>query len=320
MRFPLCILASLIAAYALGYYLTIPANPEIQFWHSVVEVRDAEIAAVRKQLPDTPIIFFTGGSSTAFSIDPKIIEESTGFPCFNLGLPVATEAKYLLHQALQRSQPGDFIIVCLEHGLLISYEENQKPSKLSFALAVKAGTPGEAAGGNTFCHSVSITDYLNYSRPGALHLPTLVARKIINKPYRYNLEDLRYHGRVETPIHNPNIMAIGPSEITNISPDAHMLLTKFKKAADRKQVHVAFSLPWMYTTPEKASELRSENLLILEEISLTMPVMEDVFTGVADNLKWFSDSGLHLSAEGSKQRTTALITPLANWLKALPTH
>lgn len=311
-------MASLISAYALGYYLTIPANPEVQFWQSLIETRDAEIEAVRKQQPKTPIIFFTGGSSTAFSIDPKIIEEATGLPCFNLGLPVSTEAKYILHQALLRANTGDIIIVCLEHGLLVNYTENHKPSKLSFALAVKAGTPAEAAGGNTFDQSLSIPDYLTYSRPGAVHLPTLIARKVINKPYRYNTNDLRYRGRLETHIHDPNIVPTGPIGITSISPDAQNLLKNFKLAAESKGVCVAYSLPWMYTTTDNANQTRVENIQILKEIANIMPVLEDEFTGAAINLNWFSDTCQHLSAEGSKQRTTTLSKPLANWMKSLP--
>lgn len=316
MRFPLAIFATLILAYAVGYYLTIPANPEVQFWQSVIEKRDAEIATVRQQQPNTPIIFFTGGSSTAFSIAPEIIETSAGIPCFNLGLPVSTEAKYLLHQAIQRAQSGDIIIVSLEHGLLISYTEDQNPSKLSFAFASKAGSPSQAAGGDTFGYPVTLPDYLSFSRPGVGILPTLIARKIINKPYRYKTKDLRYRGRLETPVHDPDMSVSGPTGFTQLSADARQLLLEFKKTADRKEVRIAYSMPWMYTSSENIDTRRQENLQILDDISSIMPVIEDGYLAAAENIDWFADSGLHLSAEGSKIRSEALAPPLSKWLKS----
>jgi hypothetical protein len=41
LRFPLAITATVLAAYALSLYLTVPANPEVKFWRHAIERRDA---------------------------------------------------------------------------------------------------------------------------------------------------------------------------------------------------------------------------------------------------------------------------------------
>ncbi len=315
MRYPLAVLATVVAAYALGYYLSVPGNPEVKFWQTVIKRRDAEIQAVRAEHPGTPIVFFTGGSSTAFSIDPKIIEERCGIPCFNLGLPVATGGKYLLHQALERAQSGDIIIVSLEDGFFTVYEEDGKPTKLSFALSAAGGKAAESAGGSTFGYKLTLNDYLTFSRPGVGLLPTLIARKLINKPYRYSTEDMRYRGRIETPYHDPELIPAGLRGETHLVPDTYQLLSLFKKAAAAKNVKVAYALPWFYTTTENLTDCRQEKAEILNEIATIMPVIEDGYFGAANDINWFADSSLHLSSEGSRIRSEAVAKPLSDWLK-----
>jgi hypothetical protein len=314
MRFAFSILVAAAAAYALGFFLAVPANPEVKFWRDVVERRDREIAQVRKNQPGTPIIFFTGGSSTAFSIDPAIIEQTCGLPSFNLGLPVAARAEYLIHQAMERTRSGDLLILCLEPDLLSVAGASPSPSKFSFAMAAVSGSVGEAAGGHSFDAYPSLRDYLNLSRPGAGHLSTYIARLALDKPYRYTHADMRYRGRIETAIHGA--IPAGIRTASQLSPYGRQLLTRARQAADERGVRLLYAMPWHFTGPAALPDSRRHQHQLNQEISTIIPVIDDGFTGVAGNPSWFSDTGQHLTSEGSRERSTHLAAALRECLSS----
>ncbi len=314
MRFLLTIVAIVVVAYGIGFYLTVPANPEVRFWREVVERRETELTQVRKQQPDAPVLIFTGGSSCAFSIDPAIIERTCGLPAFNLGLPVSAGRQYLVHQALAQTRKGDILVVCLEPDALTFANHDSSSSKLSFALSATAGHPSEAAGGETYGEKPAVRDYLNLSRPGPGYLATFAAKAIAGKGYRYTAEDLRYHGRVETPVTNDDMPAAGDNTATGLAPDGSEFLKTLVHASARRGVRVVYAMPWHYTASSSIAHNRQNNLKILADIRSILPVIDDGFAGAADNRGWFSDSPQHLTAAGSSVRSTAV----ADALKQLP--
>ena len=311
MRLFLKLLLCVILAYALAAYMAIPANPENKFWRRVNLKRDQEITAVRKS--DHPIVFFTGGSSCAFSIDPKVIEETCGMPAFNLGLPFAAGPKYLLHQALAKTHRGDILVVCLEPDAL-TYPSDFKPSTFSFGLAALEGNPSVAVGGSSFGETLSLREYLNYSRPGPGYVATWIGKALTGRGYRYTQNDIRYHGRIETPISDPSLVPAGMKSVTQICPSGRDLLLTFQKAATRKGVRLLYSMPWLLTSESAAVENRAVNIDILDSIRPLMPVLDDGYQGVATDPGYFADTGLHLSAPGSHLRSKALADALRGWL------
>lgn len=315
MRFLALIVACTVAAYALALAIAVPGNPEVEFWRVVDQGRDRDIAAVRQKQAAPPLILFTGGSSCAFSIDPEIIATTCGRPAFNLGLPVAAGAKFLLHQALAKARPGDTLVVCLEPDLL-THPESFHPSTLSFALATLAGDPSGAVGGSSFDQRLGLRDYLNLSRPGPSHLATLVAKSIAGKElYRYTPDDIRPGGRIETSHREPALPRIGPKSADQLTPDASRLLATFRDAASRKGVRLAYSMPWMLTATGAAETNRAVNRRILDAIDPLLPVVDDGWLGVSTDPSHFSDSGQHLTAAGSRLRSEDLAKALDLWLK-----
>jgi hypothetical protein len=292
-------------AYAASAFITIPANPEIKFWSSVVQKRDQEIAAIRKQNPNQPILFFTGGSSCAFSIDPQIIEEICGLPAFNLGLPVSAGPKYLLHQALEKARAGDIIVIALEPDTL-TYQSDYEVTSLTLGLAIKDRDPSGTVGGRSFNESLAFRDWLNLTRPGPGYIANYLGKAVTGKGYRYKNEDIRYHGRIETQVSDPNLPQAGRKSVTEICSSGRALLTKFKQAASQKNVSLFYSMPWVLNDKEAANHNREANRKIQESILPIMPVVDDGHQGVAIDSTFFSDSGLHLSAKGSSQRSIAL--------------
>lgn len=310
-------LAALALAYGLGLVLTIPANPEVGFWREVMERRDSEIATARTS--GTPCIFFTGGSSTAFSIDPAIIEKACGQPSFNLGLPIASGAPYILHQALKRCRRGDTLVVCLEADV-IAHGGESRPSTLSFALGALEGDLSGAAGGSTLDRSLTVREMLNLPRPGPQYLTTLAARVATGKGYRYTSRDIRYHGRIETPLDDPSMIALGKPATRRLHPEAEAMLLRFTEASRASGVRVFYSQPWRYTSKETLDAWRMENKALLDDIARVIPVLDDPSRGASADRSDFSDSHQHLTAQGSQKRTELLASTLASALRDAPRH
>jgi hypothetical protein len=310
LRFPLTLLASLLAAYALSAVLTVAVNPETTFWTEAMKQRDAAVAGIREKSPDQPIVFFTGGSSCAFSIDPKIIEETCGLPAINLGLPVSSGARYILHQSLREAEKGDLIVVCLEPDNLTYPDQESSPSKTGFALEARRGNLTSAAGGSTFGCSVKIPEYLTLPRPGAKYLITLAARTITGKGYRYKKEGIRYHGLIRTEVRDPGMTPSGDNNATGLDPEGRIRLETFAAAAKQKGVRLAYSMPWYYTATDSLAHNRENKRKVLAEISEIMPILEDGYSGAMDGIENFADSGLHLSDKGSATRSHALAEAL----------
>lgn len=313
MRFLLAVIAASTAAYALSYYLAVPANPEIQLWSHVVTQRNKEIAQTRAENPGTPIIFFTGGSSCAFSIDPQVIEAETSLPALNLGLPVAAGAHYILHQALEKCQPGDYLVVVLEPDLLLYSEPGTTSTRFSFALAAQLGHPADASGGETFGQSLGFQELLHHPRPGARYLVTLAGRTLGGKGYRYKKSDLRYRGHMVTPIideHSPS----PEKSFVQLGDLGREILKAVKTRAEAKGVHIAYNMPWRLTQPQAATHNRTINQQILNDFASVIPVIHDDHTGVNDDPALFSDSEWHLTAQGARLRSASIAEPLRQWI------
>jgi len=315
VRFPALILLSLLAAYALSCVLTVTLNPEVNFWNEVIEQREAALSEIREKHPEEPIILFTGGSSCAFSINPRIIEETTGQPAINLGLPVSSGARYILHQALRQAQKGDLLVVCLEPDLLTYPGQESSPSKLGFALDARRGNLTDAAGGSTFGKTVTIPQYLTLPRPGPNYLITLIGRVSTGKGYRYKTGDIKYHGLTQTTDRDTSLQPAGASAATTLDAAGRMLLETFAAAAKRKGVHLAYSMPWYFTATVHLTESRANKQKVLAEISEIMPVIEDGYSGAMDGIEHFADSGLHLTGKGSRIRSLALANSLKSGVK-----
>lgn len=314
MRFLVSILLTVLLAFGLGFYLAVPANPEVKFWSAVVKARDDEMKQVRSEHPGQPIIAFTGGSSTAFSIDPAIIERHGRISAFNLALPVAAGPEYLVHQAMDRLRPGDLLVVSLEPDLLCADDPETSPSKFSFAMAFADGKTTQAAGGDTFGNYPGLRDYLSLPRPGAGYLATLIARKMTGSEYRYRVADMRYRGRVETPVRAAVPVAGHPRRA--LSGYGKEFLRRVKSQAGSRGLRVAYSLPWQLVDESSLGDSRANNRALLEEIGMILPVLHDPSCGAAADASWFSDSPQHLTAEGSRLRSIELAEAILTWVSS----
>ncbi len=312
MKLFLTLLISLIAAYAISCVFTIFINPEVTFWNHVISRRLDDIASIRDKEPGKPIIFFTGSSSCASSIDPQIVEKIIGRPVMNMGLPGAAGAHFTIHQALRQARSGDTIVYTTPADLLTSPGEKYSPMKISFALEARRGLPTESAGGFTFGKFLTIPQYFTLARPGTDYLIVLAGRMATGKGYRYKLPDIRYHGLIQTPVLNKSLKPQGPRTVTTLTPEGRKLLETFAAAAKQKGVHVVYSIPLSYTATEQLGPSRAKNREFLAEVAKIIPVIDDGYSGAIDNIDNFSDTERHLSGQGSKIRSEAISKALLN--------
>lgn len=315
MRLLAALLLSLVIAYAISWFLSVHVSPEVTFWHEVVERRDSELGVIRVSREGEPVTLFTGGSSCAFSINASIIEAEIGMAALNLGLPIYAGGYYIVDQAMSRARHGDLLVLALEPDLFVHPDTRTGPTPLSLALAVRGGNANNAAGSSTFDRRVGVRSYLNEGRPGLRYLSTLGARFVTGRAYRYGSEDIRSGGRIETPRMVENLK---PSHIALLGPipeSGRELLAVTAKAASLRGVNVVFTLPWYFADEDQVERAREHRAALLEEISEFLPVVDDGYLGCATERSWFSDTALHLSAEGSAIRSEALGRALAAWLE-----
>ena len=157
---------------------------------------------------------------------------------------------------------------------------------------------------------------LNFSRPGARYLLTLVYRGLSGKGYRYKSSDYRLHGRIETSVEDPDMVPHDVLSPQGLSDSGKELLTRFRDAAARKKVRLFYAMPLRWTSAENAEVSRAANEGLLRQIDPIIPVIDDGTRGVSTERTDFSDSHQHLTAQGSLARSQALAGKLAELLGA----
>lgn len=313
MRLLLKILTALMLAYGSGYALRVSLNPEVVFWTEVIRKRDAETDILRQRGQNQSLLFFTGGSSCAFSVDPAIIGSMLGIPCMNLGLPVACGREYIVDQALRRCRAGDMLVLCLEPDTLCYASESPLPSPMAYALEAKLHNPVSAIPLSTAGPLSDTSGWLSIARPGVSYGITWLGRTITGKGYRYKPADIRPGGRVETPEKPEQYSLPGRKGIQSLAPDAREFLAHVAATASRKGVRIAYSFPWQLTRSEDLGANRESHKAVAAEISTFMPVIKDDSMGCVDNPDFFSDTIQHLTASGSTARSRELASALADW-------
>src|SRR5690606_10378634 len=121
-----------------------------------------------------------------------------GVDSMNFGGPAGAGVKYLIARAFLESKSGDTIVLALERHFLTE-EGRSKSTQLGVAFAVDAGKPLLADGHPVFQCDFDVSHSINMFRPGARFVATLVGKKLSGRPmYRYDLNDLRKGGRLDT--------------------------------------------------------------------------------------------------------------------------
>jgi hypothetical protein len=181
-------------------------------------------------------------------------------------------------------------------------------------MALMAGNPSEAGGGDIFKNPLGAGDYLTLSRPGAEHLSVAVGKIFTGSGYRYTSKDIRYHGRVETGI-SAKLHAADDVEPFHLTDYAKQLLMRLRDACASRGVKVVYSMPWTYTSADAIEKCREKNASLINEIHPIIPTISDGADGAMSDIALFSDTGVHLSESGSKLRSERVSIALEEWLR-----
>ena len=285
------------AAYAL--YL----NPEIAFFKHGARLKHAWAEKLNREYTRKVVVF--GGSSCGVSIDGERMLDHHGLPTVNMGLGAGMGAEILTRYALLEVREGDTLIVALEPGLLTDAVD---PTALGVQFSFAIGKPGLVKLSRPFSWPATLLDL----RPGGYHLFTLIGKIVSGSPlYRYRPSDLHPSGWQAITIRRNFVgpPASGPA----LSSGARDLLGWLRSWCAQNNVRVAYSLPWGYTPPDKASQFKTANIDFLFQVSPYLPVLKDPALGANTNLEQFADTEWHLTPEAAALRTDALAQQIKEW-------
>jgi hypothetical protein len=150
--------------------------------------------------------------------------------------------------------------------------------------------------------------------PGGYHVVTMLGKQALKMPpYRYSIANLKPGGLQVTeerrdlaaemdfssPDSNPQLSALGAQ-----------LLKDARLAAQEKGIRLVYVLPWSYWPQDTVNERRTANAALLKTIGRHVPALIEPSMGAHSQLKDFTDSGQHLTAEAAAARSSVLAETL----------
>ncbi len=301
---------ALILSLVLGRWLIVRANPETAYWSSYLNRKAADLQTLRAGAGGNPVLLFSGGSSCAFSIDPPVITEVTGWPAMNLGGHAGTGPRFLAAWALEQAKSGDVVILALEPELLTS-EEAGIVSQVGVALAADLGRPELAAGAPVFPDILSWREQVTFLRPGVQYFAVTGAKKLSGRSaYRYTADDYRPGGRMETAAEDRvTAEPLLPAQVKLSEPGKRFLQNAAAWTRERG-IRLFYAMPWKLTVREAVAPNRANHAVLLDEISGIIPVIRDAHLGSEEDTSFFSDTYYHLTAKAAALRSRELAEAL----------
>jgi hypothetical protein len=293
-----------VGALAASAWYSIRINPEIHFYDEFLK-RKLEYARNLDSRYLSKVVI-SGGSSTAFSIQPKRLLEEYGIPAVNMGLQAGLGPDVIAALGVEAVKPGDTFILAIEPDLL--------------------GIDNEHVWGPQFCAATGRWSALNrfkqkpiagwwlptYLRPGGQHYLVLFAKMAVGRPlFRYSLDDV-YEGGWQT----TNVTGIrGEMAPDRPSPDqltrrSSVLLDTVRNYCEARNIHVYYSVPWKYVPETFAAIERARMASFLADVAKHIRVLPDPTDGIHTDAKYFADVVFHTNAQGAALRTDALANAL----------
>ena len=257
------------------------------------------------------VIGVVGGSTTTFGIDAEYIEREYNLPVANLGLHVGMGPEACIGFGLSALRKGDTLVLSLEPAAFTT--DYPEASKLGSKLALLLGRP-ELTTWDGKNPQLELVRSLAMAPPGGYHVVTMLGKQALRMPpYRYSIANLKPGGLQVTeerrdlaaemdfssPDSNPQLSALGAQ-----------LLKDARLAAQEKGIRLVYVLPWSYWPQDTVDERRTANAALLKTIGRHVPVLIEPSMGAHSQLKDFTDSGQHLTAEAAAARSSVLAETL----------
>ncbi|OOQ59491.1 hypothetical protein [Mucilaginibacter pedocola] len=251
----------------------------------------------------SPRIIFCGGSSTAFGVDSKMVEQRTGLPTVNMGLNGSLGLEFILNQARYIARPSDIIILSVEYNL--STEGSYKFKKEAARLYPPAA--------NFFSRTISqqLNDFFifDFQHNFKTTYTNLTGGKLPEFPKNvvYSRSSFNENGDIVRNFDpHPSHDFLEKFELPHI-PNADIdPMNSFKAFADEHNIKVYFVYPPL---DDKAYEAKKRVVGIIQreyEDGLRIPMLDNAADAILpDSL--FYDTEYHLTMAGKKVRTERLL-------------
>jgi hypothetical protein len=277
----------------------------MRLWLGAARIKQAWAEKMGQEHKTKVLVY--GGSSCAFSINGERMLGEQGLPVVNMGLGAGFGARFLTRWAISEARPGDTLIVALEPGLLGGeLTDTSGAVQLSYALH-QPGLLRDLDNSST----LPLASQLLMLRPDGSHLVTLVAKIVGGKPlFRYRTQDINPSGWIQTAVRLP-VETPGPAGA--LSTQSRKLLEDLAGWCRQRNVRLAYSIPWGFTTPDEQVSFQHQNAAFLLQMAELMPVLKDPALGVCTNREYYAETGWHLTRAGSNLRSDSLSYQIKEW-------
>jgi hypothetical protein len=302
------LLATALASWVGCAFYTLHLNPEVNHYRAGEIIKRAWAAQMTREHGAKIVAY--GGSSCEFSIDGERLLANYGQPVVNDGRHAGMGAVMLTESVLGELRRGDTLIITLEPGLLAGQLKEEPALAVQFSFGMHHP--------EWMLHPVLDVGRVNWFRaatalrPGGYHVFTLLGKWMRGQPlYRYQNSDYNRSGWARTAVRLPLTGEIG--EAPHLSADVRILLANLSRWCQTNGVRVAYSLPWLYCSPERLRLCQKQNAEFLIEIMAFVPVLRDPALGADPDASDFADTPLHLTETGAVRRTDELGRELQQW-------
>lgn len=293
------LVVSLALSYLLGAAYTLVWNPEILFWKQAYAVKVEH--AKRLDATGKPKTVFVGGSSCAFQIDPKILDDQFSIASVNMGMHAGMGARVIVALALPLLKPGDHLVLNMEPGLLTG---DLHPTPLGLQFLASTGNIAALASLPS-SESTGWIEALLALRPGLRNLATMSGKLLAGRPpYRYGSADIQYGGHITT--EQKGAVPIGKLRRQRLSASSKIFLDELKCFSAKQNLVADYLLPWICVKPENVASARSANSHFTADFLDYLPEIKDGRRGVDSHIEDFADTPLHMTSSGATRRTVFL--------------
>jgi hypothetical protein len=308
-RLALLLLVSAVLAWCVCVFYTSFLDPEMKFWTAAARQKLDWVEKIRKK--HGHVIGVVGGSTTTFGIDAEYIEREYNLPVANLGLHVGMGPEACIGFGLSALRKGDTLVLSLEPAAFTA--EYPEASKLGSKLALLLGRH-ELTTWNGKNPQLEFVRSLAMAPPGGYHVVTMLGKQALSMPpYRYSIANLQPGGLQVTEDKRDFAAEMDfafPDTNAQLSTLGAQLLKDARLAAQKKGIRLVYVLPWSYWPQDTVDERRTANAALLKTISRHVPVLIEPSMGAHSELKDFTDSGQHLTAEAAAARSSVLAETL----------
>lgn len=292
--------AILFALIFVAYYDTY-LHPDIRWFKQCAEISDTWEQKLRKNYASCYV--FSGGSEIRSTIDPSYLLDHFALPTINAGAHAGFSSKCNVEAAMRHLKKGDTLIYsCLGNSLTLSLPA----SGLKFTwqrMGYKMFSDGLIPLNYQNIHNLMFGDCKHF----CTYLIRLMTRP--DRIYRYDKETI-IHPSGWMDIHMDSIKNMPPPQprsndksIVQLDSNYLIFLHQLQDICKKKGVTLILLIPIEYAHISHRLDRAHKILQLLEDGFM---VIKDERLGIEPDINLFSDTNLHMNAQGVRKNMDIL--------------